>query len=189
MKKRRTWLIGVDEAGRGPLAGPVTLGIIACPKKSARRLFAGIRDSKRLSPKAREEWFRKFSARTEIFYYVTSVGPSIIDRYGISSAIKKGISRLLKKAPRGEILLDGSLKAPDRYFQKTIIRGDERVPIIAAASVVAKVVRDRKMVRLAKKFPLYGFEIHKGYGTELHRECIKKHGLSDVHRRSFCKAF
>lgn len=197
------WLIGVDEVGRGPLAGPVTLAMIACPKRSMRRLFAGIRDSKRLSPKAREEWFLRFKKHPRVFYHATSVGSSIIDHRGISYATRIGIRRLLRriwrsdrqvggptaKLPKTEILLDGSLKAPDRYWQKTIIKGDERVPIIAAASVVAKIIRDRKMVRLAKKFPLYGFEIHKGYGTELHRECIKKYGLSDVHRRSFCKAF
>ena len=87
------------------------------------------------------------------------------------------------------LLLDGSLYAPPEYPQKTIIKGDEKIPIIAAASVIAKVTRDRKMIRLAKKFPKYSFEIHKGYGTKLHRRLLRKHGLSAIHRRSFCTKF
>ncbi len=121
-------------------------------------------------------------------YGVTSVGNRAIDEKGISRAIKIGIKRLLSRlsAKPKMILLDGSLFAPSEYPQKTIIRGDEKIPIIAAASIIAKVTRDRKMVRLAKKFPEYGFHIHKGYGTKLHCKLVKKYGLCDIHRRSFC---
>lgn len=188
MKKRNQWLIGIDEAGRGPLAGPITFAMIKCRKNIGRSLFRKVRDSKHLTPKAREEWFLKLKNHPKLFYSVTSIGPSIIDRDGLTQANARGIKRLLRRmAPRGEVLLDGGLKAPSSYRQKTIIKGDERVPIISAASIIAKVVRDRKMKRLASRFQHYGFEIHKGYGTKLHREYIKKYGLSKVHRRSFCK--
>ena len=115
------------------------------------------------------------------------------------SAIRAGVSRLLHSAAKKHeslrdgshemILLDGSLSAPAQFAQKTIIKGDEKIPVIAAASIVAKVRRDRYMVRLARKFPQYGFEIHKGYGTKMHRDRIREHGLSEVHRASFCAKY
>ena len=113
-----------------------------------------------------------------------------IDTYGIVGATKKALARALKKVvikpEESEILLDGTLYAPKRYTnQKTIIRGDDTVPIIAAASIVAKVLRDRKMKRLARKFPHYGFAIHKGYGIALQYRKLKKHGPCAIHRRSF----
>lgn len=192
--------MGVDEAGRGPLAGPVTLAAILCSRKSAA-IFKGIKDSKHLSPKAREKWLKKIKNHPGIFYAATSVGPSIIDRFGISKAIRIAIARLLRKSFGGaavkngrfgeqtQILLDGSLKAPAIYTQKTIIKGDEKIPVIAAASVVAKVSRDRKMVRLAGLFPQYAFDIHKGYGTRLHYKMLKKHGPCEIHRISFLSNF
>ncbi|MEK7566961.1 MAG: ribonuclease HII [Patescibacteria group bacterium] len=190
MAVSRKWVIGIDEAGRGPLAGPVTLAVVACPRIVARNIFKGINDSKHLSLKAREGWLKKIRSHPRIFYCASSAGPSIIDRVGIAKAIKQAVARVLKRIDDGrfgktEILLDGSLKAPAKYLQKTIIRGDEKIPVIAAASVVAKVSRDRKMVRLSSKFPQYAFEIHKGYGTKLHYKMLKKHGLSEIHRRSF----
>ncbi len=97
-----------------------------------------------------------------------------------------GAVRFLAPEPNGvSVFLDGLLKAPEEYDQQTIIGGDEAVPIIALASIAAKVVRDRLMTRFAKQFPEYGFEIHKGYGTEMHYKMLKKHGLCDIHRRSF----
>jgi ribonuclease HII len=99
------------------------------------------------------------------------------------------LSKLAKQKAlslQSNILLDGALKAPDRFvFQKTIIKGDEKEPLIACASIVAKVTRDRLMKKLAKKYPGYAFEIHKGYGTKKHREFIQKLGLSKIHRKSF----
>ncbi|MEK7598987.1 MAG: ribonuclease HII [Patescibacteria group bacterium] len=195
MQLKKKWLVGIDEAGRGPLAGPVSIGLVVLPAKRARSVFKGLKDSKHLAKKQREEWFLKFKADPEIFYAVTLVGSSIIDRLGISKAVKIGIGRVLKKTSGdffagrlkncSKILLDGSLKAPYGYDQKTIIKGDEKIGVIAAASVAAKVTRDRKMARFAEKFPKYGFEIHKGYGTGLHCRLIKKHGLCPIHRRSF----
>jgi len=184
----REYIVGIDEVGRGPLAGPVTLGYVACPSRLYKRNFKKIRDSKRLTPKKREEWFSHLKSHPALMCGVTSVGPGTIDRRGISKAVKIGIARLLAclEVKPKMLLLDGSLYAPPEYRQKTIIRGDMRIPIIAAASIIAKVTRDRKMIRLAKKFPHYGFDIHKGYGTRLHRGLLRKYGLSMVHRKSFC---
>jgi len=197
---RPRWIIGIDEVGRGPLAGPVTVAAIATPFLKFETwnmkldFFDGIRDSKKLTPLQRQAWNKKI--RDTYLFAITSVGSRVIDKKGISFATKIAVSRclsiLLKRfklqVPGFRIFLDGGLHAPPEYkHQQTIIRGDERVPIIAAASIVAKVHRDRYMVRLHKKYPLYGFDRHKGYGTAAHREVIIKNGLSDVHRKSFCK--
>ncbi len=196
---QRRWLIGIDEAGRGPFAGPVTLAVCVIPRRGARRRFDGIRDSKKLSAPGREKWFRRLKSDSDVFFCSTSVGPRSIDRFGIMGAIRQGLARLLKTATmrhiglrqvgHEEVLLDGSLFAPPAYCQKTIIKGDEKIPVIAAASIVAKVRRDRYMVRLARAFPQYGFEIHKGYGTQLHRDRICQFGLSKVHRKTFCARY
>lgn len=182
------YIVGIDEVGRGPLAGPVTLAYVACPLRLYRRNFKKIRDSKRLTPKKREEWFAHLKGHPALMSGVTSVGPLTIDRRGISKAVKIGIRRLLAHLDVKPkiLLLDGSLSAPPEYPQKTIVKGDARIPIIAAASIIAKVTRDRKMVRLAKEFPNYGFEIHKGYGTRLHQKLLRTHGPCEVHRKSFC---
>jgi len=191
-------VIGIDEVGRGPLAGPVTLCACAIPAARVKTFFAGefkgIKDSKKLTPAVREFFFEKTKAERErgsVAYSVSHVSAAIIDRIGISKAVARALKRCLLKleldAKSCRVLLDGSLKAPAIFpDQKTIIRGDATVPIISLASVIAKVTRDRKMTRLAKQFPGYGLEIHKGYGTLLHRRAIKKRGLSLLHRRSFC---
>jgi ribonuclease HII len=204
-------IIGIDEAGRGPLAGPVTVGIFMAKQKMGPWLLQNIfsnklRDSKKLSPQKREEIYKKFlelKKENKISFSVSHISNKIIDKVGISEAIQNGINKSLKKinltpnpSPRirrGEkgkiyIRLDGLLKAPKEFKnQKTIIKGDEKDVFIACASIVAKVSRDRLMCRLAKKHPNYGFEIHKGYGTTLHRKAIQKNGLSSLHRHSFCK--
>jgi len=188
------FILGVDEAGRGPLAGPIAVAVVRVRhSQKAKPLFKGIRDSKKFSEKQREAWFAKFKKLTAagaLEYAAAFSGAETIDRYGIVGATKRALARVLRKieveSEETGILLDGSLYAPSKYKnQKTIIRGDDRIPIIAAASIVAKVLRDRKMKRLAKKFPKYDFDIHKGYGTALHYRKLKKHGLCVIHRRSF----
>lgn len=205
MRKSR-FILGIDEVGRGPLAGPITIGIVAIgplntkSQNTNNKLFRGIKDSKALSVKKREEWFKALKGHVQdrkMAYAVSSVSHSVIDKIGISKATRLAIRRSLKKIAlhksrflihNSRILLDGGLRAPVEYRnQQTIIRGDKRIPIIAAASIMAKVTRDRKMTRLAKVYPEYGFDIHKGYGTQFHIKAIKKHGLCDIHRRSFCK--
>ncbi|OGF64481.1 hypothetical protein A2661_02990 [Candidatus Giovannonibacteria bacterium RIFCSPHIGHO2_01_FULL_45_24] len=192
----RKYIIGVDEVGRGPLAGPVTVAAIL---KRGRINLRGIKDSKKLSAGQREKWLFKIknqNLKTKNFEIaVASVGAQIIDRVGITAAARLAVGRCLQKlklgyklhVPSFKILLDGSLCAPRTYpNQETIIRGDEKLPLIAAASIVAKTHRDKKMIRLHEQFPKYRFDLHKGYGTKLHQKLVKKHGLCDIHRRSFC---
>lgn len=195
------FIVGIDEAGRGPLAGPVAVGAVcmAQPGKVrgvVKKFFRGIKDSKKLSPADRELWLAlalEAKKRGGLDFHVALVSEKVIDRKGITYAIKLGIKRCLaalKVTSDAQIFLDGSLKAPEEFkHQKTIIKGDELVPIISLASIAAKVLRDRRMVSLAKKFPEYGFDIHKGYGTKGHYEAIEKYGLTESHRRSFLKQF
>lgn len=220
-------IIGIDEAGRGPLAGPVVVaGVKIQSAKTAKRLLVGIRDSKKLSAKKREEWFLALASRPEVEYAVARVWPAVIDRINISRAANLGVLRVYRKlsansesvpkplcgrdpGPKGlgvankrirffhshirkdslfvdvNVLLDGGLKLPRRITHKAIIKGDERIPVIAAASIIAKVTRDRIMTRLHKKFPQYRFDLHKGYGTRLHRKILRSAGRSAVHRASF----
>lgn len=191
-------IIGIDEAGRGPLAGPVAVGAVAVQKKFLKdfiSLFRGIKDSKKLSAQKREIWFRKLktAAREGVLsFHVSFSSAGVIDRSGINYAISHSIASslgALKCPPANSlILLDGGLRAPKQYKQqKTIVRGDEKVMIISLASIAAKVLRDRQMEKFSQKYPCYGFEQHKGYGTVLHMKNIRKYGASKIHRRSFLK--
>jgi ribonuclease HII len=193
------FLIGIDEAGRGPLAGPVAVGVFAVRSKEALKIFKGVRDSKKLTEASRESFFFKIKEAKRngyVYFTVSFSSAGIIDKKGIVPAIKSALNRSLKKLEKNfvqglpldtcQVLLDGSLKVPRRYLnQKTIIGGDDIEPIISLASICAKVLRDHKMTRLAKKYPHYGFEVHKGYGTKAHYKTIRKYGLSKEHRRSF----
>jgi len=185
--------VGIDEVGRGPLAGPVALCACVVPHDFDMAQLAGIRDSKQLSPQKREEWFLKISTMKAAgfldFAYV-AISASEIDAMGIAPAISRAVAECLGalRVPHEatQIFLDGSLRAPKRFImQETIIKGDEKVPIISAASIVAKVLRDRYMEGEARKYPHYGFDAHKGYGTAAHRKAIRKHGPSPLHRLSF----
>ncbi len=211
-------IVGIDEVGRGSLAGPVTVCVVACEVrlytklKRDKKLPPLGKDSKKLSPTERQKYAKYLKSimsrrHLDIYqglplvtlvnwvrfsYKVVHISNKIIDSKGISFCIRRAIERELKKLkldPRKtEVRLDGLLKAPKEFInQKTIIKGDEKEKIIAWASILAKVSRDALMCRMAKKYPKYGFEMHKGYGTAMHRKMIKKHGLSPIHRRSFCK--
>lgn len=190
------YLVGVDEAGRGPLAGPVAVGAFAVKSRAVLRKFRGVKDSKQLSPEQREEWFasiREYSKRGIVVFAVSMSRPETIDRQGLTAAVYAALNRSLKKLEKcgcavrnARILLDGLLRASARFEdQLTIIDGDSKEPIIALASICAKVVRDRRMALFAKKFPAYGFEKHKGYGTKSHYQALRKHGPSPIHRKSF----
>jgi ribonuclease HII len=191
------WMIGIDEAGRGPLAGPVAVGLIAAPADlDILEAFPGVADSKKLSPGARENLYslvEMFAARGDIKFVARFSSHIYIDKYGMTKAvgraIESGLKRLAVPHTSAKVMLDGLLKAPRHYSQETVIKGDELVPIISLASIVAKVRRDRLMRRLAREYPEYGFEQHKGYPTPGHYAAIEEHGLSDVHRRSYCKPF
>lgn len=195
------YVVGIDEAGRGPLAGPVAVGVVLDQRlktkdqKFLEEYFPKLKDSKKLSEKRREEYFevlQKLKKEGIIDFAVALVPASIIDNKGIVYAIQKGIEGCLAKfdidPALGIVLLDGGLKAPSQFIsQETIIKGDESEPIISLASIVAKVTRDRKMVELAKEYPEYGFEVHKGYGTAMHCKIIREKGVCEIHRVSFCK--
>ncbi|HJL55618.1 MAG: ribonuclease HII [Candidatus Pacebacteria bacterium] len=190
MRKMYKYTIGIDEAGRGPLAGPVAVGVVLMSANFNKKLFSSVRDSKQLTKIGREKWFEKIKENKNIRYIVCFTDAGQIDKFGIVSAIKKAMNRALKKfevAPnKCKVLLDGTLKAPKEFKnQKTIIKGDEKELVISLASIAAKVERDKKMINFSKKYPKYNFEKHKGYGTKEHYKKIKKHGICDIHRRSF----
>lgn len=188
-------IVGIDEAGRGPLAGPVAVGGVRIKEGFEKKFFKGIRDSKQLSAEERELWFslaQEAKRRGELDFAVSLVSERIIDKRGIAYAIRLGIKRVLASLDisytESQIFLDGGISAPEEFVhQVTVIRGDEKIPIVSLASICAKVVRDRRMVRLAKKFPEYNFDTHKGYATRMHREALKKHGPIELHRKSFLK--
>ena len=189
------YIVGVDEVGRGPLAGPVAVCAFKMPVKFNTKSFGKLKDSKKLTPEKREEIFeklKKIKKEKIVDYFVSYETAMRIDKIGLSKAIRncldKSITKLKVKPNECTVLLDGGLKAPEKYKnQKTIIKGDEKERAIAFASIVAKVSRDALMCRLAKKYQKYSFEIHKGYGTKKHCKAIKKYGLSAEHRRCFCK--
>ena len=185
--------IGIDEVGRGPIAGPVAVGAFIILNDVAIKLFKDVKESKQLSESKREKWFEEINKAKKlglINYVVTFQSEKVIDNKGLSFAIKNALrislSKLKVNADECKVLLDGGLKAPVEYQdQKTIIKGDEKEMVIALASICAKVLRDREMRKWAKKYPQYGWDINKGYGTRRHYEGIKAFGLTSLHRRSF----
>lgn len=201
MRNTLKYIVGIDEVGRGPLAGPVTVCLVMCKtevyiklKKNKDLPKLGF-DSKKLTSEAREKYsniLKKICSEKEISYAVFHISNKIIDSRGISFAINKAIGQGIKKLNISikdhRILLDGGLKAPKDFLnQKTIIKGDEKEKIIAWASILAKVSRDSLMSKHSIKYPKYGLEKHKGYGTEMHRKAIKMYGISGFHRATFCR--
>lgn len=195
MKSKIRYEIGVDEAGRGPLAGPVAVGVVAVPAGFNWNYIPGVGDSKKVSEKKRAviaQQARVLQQSGIISFHVALIPHTTIDTIGITRAVERGIQKCFSKLNLNplhtQVKLDGLLSAPEKFIhQETIIKGDAKEKVIGLASILAKVARDAYMVRGAKKYPLYGFEIHKGYGTALHRARIEKYGLSSLHRRSFCK--
>jgi ribonuclease HII len=185
------WIIGIDEAGRGPLAGPVSAAAVLIPK-SIRLTKEKLRDSKLLSKKQREEWFEYIRTHPQILYTVSRVYPATIDKMNIARAtdlaatraIQKLLEKANKKAKATTIYLDAGIKIPHPNT-KTLIRGDERIKAIKLASIVAKVTRDRYIERKHKEYPDYDLKNHKGYGTKTHTNAIKKHGPCPIHRLTF----
>lgn len=187
------YILGIDEAGRGPLAGPVSVGAVIVPEGfDIAKEFPGVADSKKLSEKKREALYALLEARAamgDVRFTVEFESAAVIDADGIATAVRRALSRAVESlAPDPTLVrvqLDGSLHAPAQYAQETIIGGDALVPLISLASIAAKVERDRLMCRLAEEYPQYGFEIHKGYGTRAHYDALGEYGLSAIHRRTF----
>ncbi len=177
------FVAGVDEAGRGPLAGPVCAAAVILPKDI---IIEGINDSKKLTEKMRNKLFDEITQKA-ISYSIEFVSPEVIDsiniRQATSLAMHNAVSNLDTKPDF--VIIDGNdnfeYDTPYRY----VIKGDAKSQTIAAASILAKVSRDRLMVALAEKYPQYALEKHKGYGTKVHIEAIQKYGVSEIHRKSF----
>lgn len=191
------FLIGIDEAGRGPLAGPVSVGAAMVEKNFDFGRIAGIKDSKQLTPQSRDEWYARIEALRDegaLRFAVAFSSAAMIDRRGIVaavfSALRRALAQLKVSPEECEVRLDGNLKAPpDFVMQRTIIRGDQSEPIISLAAIAAKVERDRLMVRLARRYPDYRLDVHKGYPTKFHRAMIAERGISAIHRISYCRNF
>lgn len=198
------YIVGIDEVGRGPLAGPVTLCAVRVEAGMYKRLQKNKhlpaqvnlppvgRDSKKLSKKDRKKYSKilcDLALEGKLQFTIVMQSNTVIDTKGLSFAIKKALAMCLQKVGTGDkdlVLLDGGLKAPVEFTnQQTIIKGDEKHPVIAWASILAKVHRDNYMTKMAKKYPEYSFETHVGYGTKLHLEAIKRYGISPIHRKTF----
>lgn len=177
---------GVDEAGRGPLAGPVCAAAVILPESC---VIDGLNDSKKLSEKKREALFPVITQKA-IAYSIAFASVEEIENFNILNATYLAMNRAVDglEVKPDIALIDGNrapLNAP--VFCETIIKGDLKSYSVAAASVLAKVSRDRLMLEYDKKYPEYGFAAHKGYGTKAHYEAIEKFGICEIHRRSFLK--
>lgn len=176
-------IAGVDEAGRGPLAGPVVAAAVILPEGLT---LEGVQDSKKMTERARERAFSVIHERA-VSVGVGVVGPSFIDEHNILNssleAMRLAVSYL---EPRPDFLLvDGIQAVPMPVRQKCLKKGDRRSLTISAASVIAKVYRDRLMCSFEARYPQYGFSRHKGYGTAMHLDALRKYGPCPIHRRSF----
>ena len=170
-------LCGIDEAGRGPIAGSLVMAGVLLHKP-----IAGLNDSKVLSEKKREELFPIIIKNST--YHIIEFSASQVDEMGISKCINEGLKSILENLESDDFLFDGNSTFGVSGL-RTMIKADAKIPEVSAASVLAKVTHDTEMIQFAKKFPQYGFEKHKGYGTKAHIEAIKKHGYCEVHRKSF----
>lgn len=214
-KKIVRYSVGIDEVGRGSLAGPLFVSAAAIP---ANLHFGNsLKDSKKLSPKQRAEWFKKIKSHPGVTFAISRIYPRAIEKKNVSRAANLAALRAFKRLTSNfqrltsntSVFLDGGLylgngrqrilKLPHRSalsprlsattVVKTVVKGDEKIPAIKIASIIAKVSRDRTMVRLAKKYPQYKFEVHKGYGTKRHIQAIKKFGPSKIHRLTFLSKY
>jgi ribonuclease HII len=203
MRKRKLsqkYIIGIDEVGRGSLAGPVTVAAVLLPAKFKIKNFKlkmPLRDSKKLTSQQREIWF-SYIKKSLLSYRIASVSPKIIDKINVSQAANLAATKALQALTidnkqltfnNYKIYLDGGLylnKVNCKLSNvKCIIRGDEKIPAISLASIVAKVHRDKLMKRLHKKYPRYNFINNVGYGTKKHIKALRKFGYSSIHRKTF----
>jgi ribonuclease HII len=206
-QEKRLWkkgykiVVGLDEAGRGALTGPVVAGAVSIldtrykipsfTKVSEGRQNTKIRDSKQLTPRQRDKLYKAIVNDKNLEWGIGIVSEKVIDRINILEAtklaMKKAVRSLEKKLPRGKkfLILDGIMKLDLPIAQKSIIKGDEKVFSCAAASILAKVTRDRMMIKYHQKYPRYRFDLHKGYGTRKHFKLLKKYGPCPIHRKTF----
>ena len=170
-------ICGIDEAGRGPIAGPLVMAGVILKEK-----IDGLNDSKKLTEKKREELFEKIIQKSE--YKIVEVDNKTIDEKGLSFAIRYCLEEIVNSLQADRYIFDGNSKFGVEILE-TMIKGDSKVAEISAASILAKVTRDRFMYKIAEKYPNYSFAKHKGYITKQHIAEIKKYGFSDIHRKSY----
>ncbi len=181
-------IAGIDEAGRGPLAGPVVCAAVVMPMEKDK-IIEGINDSKKLSSKKREQLYEKI-IETAISYSIVEIDEKQIDAINILQATKLGMKKSLERlSVTPDIVLIDAVKIDTNLPQENIIKGDALSYNIAAASILAKVHRDRLMIELDKQYQNYGFAKHKGYGTKQHIEALRKYGKTKIHRETFIKNF
>ena len=180
-------IAGIDEAGRGPLAGPVVVAGVIMPL-GEKDIIEGVNDSKKLSAKKRDELFDKITAKA-LEVQVAVIDNEEIDRINILNATKKGMRECIGGFKNAEHVLIDAVKIECELPTTSIIHGDAVSYSIAAASIVAKVTRDRIMEEYSKQYPQYGFSKHKGYGTAEHIRLLKQYGPCKIHRRSFIGHF
>jgi ribonuclease HII len=183
--KNFNYIGGVDEVGRGPLIGPVVTACVVLPKDFK---LEGLTDSKKLTEKKREEYY-EYIINNCTAWATGECSPAEIDEYNILEAtkiaMKRAIDKVNNKLKLDYILIDGNMKFSFDYNYQSIVKGDAKSISIAAASVVAKVTRDRMLIELDKKYPMYGYKDHKGYPTKKHIEAIYKYGLIEGYRKTF----
>ncbi len=178
-------IAGVDEAGRGPLAGPVVAA--ACVFKT-HQFFPGINDSKLLTPVRRKVLYKELKHHPDLSFGIAVIEPSIIDEINILQATLRAMREAVLALPKRPdyLLIDGNIAIDVANIPaEAVIKGDQRSQVIAAASIIAKEVRDELMLKYHDRYPEYGFNAHKGYGTAMHREALEKFGPCPIHRRSF----
>lgn len=184
LQKGYKYICGVDEAGRGPLAGPVCAAAVILPLDT---VIEGLDDSKKLSEKKREALFDLITEKA-VAYGIAYGSVEEIEEFNILGATYIAMCRAIEKLKKNPdyVLIDGNRFPPMLKTEgECIVKGDSKSMSIAAASILAKVTRDRLLLEYAEKYPEYGFEKHKGYGTKVHIEAIKKYGMCEIHRPSF----
>ena len=195
------YTIGIDEAGRGALAGPISVGVVMIPKGFYPRLnsLPKLKDSKKLSARQRAAWFDYIKTDKRIIYATARVYPRTIERINISNSANLAASRAFERLIKNSginlrnvnIFLDGGLYLGSKSHRglgaKTIIRGDEKIVAVKLASIAAKVTRDNYMIKLQKRYPMYNLARHKGYGTMIHFSSIGKYGPKKIHRLTYLK--
>ncbi|MDR2136992.1 MAG: ribonuclease HII [Synergistaceae bacterium] len=188
--RKRGTVAGTDEAGRGPLAGPVMAAAVVLTDAQEKELLRlGLKDSKLMTPRRREALFLTM-CEMGIPWRAQAAGVASIARLNVGRASLWAMEKSIRKLPPpiDLVVVDGLYKIPNLPFEQLpLVTADVLVPVVSAASVVAKVLRDRVMIVLDKLYPSYGFARHKGYPTKVHREAVRTFGLSPVHRASFCK--
>lgn len=192
-KKGYKYVVGIDEAGRGPLAGPVVSGAVLILEKDFKEIkkIESVKDSKKLSEKKREKVYLNLINNSKLKWGIGIVSEKIIDKINILEATKLSMIKAIEDLEKKNnfkvdfLILDGKMKINFNADQESIIKGDDKVFSISAASIIAKVTRDRLMIKYDQKYPQYNFKKHKGYGTKEHLDNIDKNGICKIHRKTF----